>query len=241
MLLLGFAVGVFPVVAWQIIRNIMIKIFRYALPSLESQLALDCLDGLTVWHEARLEEEDIENVPNMATADIVSLLVSTRLPADRIVDWVDQAILLTYLGPDQASNSDCNSARHTAGAPRYSDGQRVVEHGEVNAGSGRIRRVRRGDRGRVWSGGDSLAAVVDPDKQQPLSRLALAWNGRRGARSTRKNQLQIAPGLRSARAHPPMRPRRPGDHRRHRIELPKDHQYESVTGPVSRESSRACC
>jgi hypothetical protein len=113
MLLLGFAVGVFPVVAWQIIRSIMSKIFRYALPSLESQLALNCLDGLTVWHEARLEEEDIENVPNMATADIVSLLISTRLPADRIVDWVDQAILLTYLGPDQASNSDCNSARHT--------------------------------------------------------------------------------------------------------------------------------
>ena len=112
MLLLGFAVGVFPVVVWQIIRNIMIKIFRYALPSLDSQLPLDCLDGLTVWHEARLEEEDIENVPNMATADIVGLLVSTRLPPDRIVDWVDQAILLTYLGPNEASNSDSNNARH---------------------------------------------------------------------------------------------------------------------------------
>ena len=71
MLVLGFAVGVFPVVVWQIIRSMMIKIFKYALPSLESQLALDGLDGLTVWHEARLEEEDIENVPNMATADVV--------------------------------------------------------------------------------------------------------------------------------------------------------------------------
>jgi hypothetical protein len=83
LLLVGFAVGVFPVVAWQITRNIMVKIFRFALPSLQPEMALNCLDGLTVWHEARLEEEDIENVPNMATADIVSLLISTRFPADR--------------------------------------------------------------------------------------------------------------------------------------------------------------
>jgi hypothetical protein len=113
LLLLGFSVGVFPVVVWQIIRSLMIKIFKFTLPSLQSQLALDGLDGLTVWHESRLEEEDIENIPNMATADIVGLLVSTRFPADRIVDWVDQAILLTYLGSDQATDSECPSARRT--------------------------------------------------------------------------------------------------------------------------------
>jgi hypothetical protein len=89
----------------------MVKIFRFALPSLQPEMALNCLDGLTVWHEARLEEEDIENVPNMATADIVSLLISTRFPADRIVDWVDEAILLTYLGSSQVSKSEQNSAR----------------------------------------------------------------------------------------------------------------------------------
>jgi hypothetical protein len=64
-----------------------------------------------VWHEARLEEEDIENIPNMATADIVSLLVCTRIPADRIVDWIDQAILLTYLGPNQSYESNLNNPR----------------------------------------------------------------------------------------------------------------------------------
>lgn len=111
LLLIGFAVGVFPVVAWQITRNLMVKVFRFALPSLQPEMALDCLDGLTVWHEARLEEEDIENVPNMATADIVSLLISTRFPADRIIDWVDEAILLTYLGPNQVSKSQQGSAR----------------------------------------------------------------------------------------------------------------------------------
>jgi hypothetical protein len=65
-----------------------------------SRLRLSDLDGLTVWHEARLEEEDIENIPNMATAEIVDLMLSTRFPPDRIIDWVDQAILFTHLGPD---------------------------------------------------------------------------------------------------------------------------------------------
>jgi hypothetical protein len=64
-----------------------------------------------VWHETRLEEEDIENVQNMATADIVDLLVDTRIPAGRVIDWIDQAILLTQLGPDEATNSDPSSAR----------------------------------------------------------------------------------------------------------------------------------
>ena len=111
LVLLGFVVGVFPMVAWQVIRGATAKAFHLALPSLQSRLPLDRIDGLTVWHEARLEEEDIENVPNMATADIVDLLVNTRLPAGRIIDWVDQAMLLTQLGPDEASNSSPQSAR----------------------------------------------------------------------------------------------------------------------------------
>jgi hypothetical protein len=58
------------------------------------------LDGLNVWHQTRLEEEDVESIPNMATADIVDLLLNTRIPPERIIDWVDQAILYTHLSQD---------------------------------------------------------------------------------------------------------------------------------------------
>jgi hypothetical protein len=47
----------------------------------------------------------------MATADVVDLLVNTRFPAGRVIDWIDQAILLTYLGPDEAGNDRPDSAR----------------------------------------------------------------------------------------------------------------------------------
>ena len=72
------------------------------VPSLRSGQPVTDLDGLTVWHETRLEEEDIENVPNMATVDMAGMLVSTPYSAERVIDWVDQAILLTQLGPADA-------------------------------------------------------------------------------------------------------------------------------------------
>ncbi len=111
LLLLAFIVGVFPVVVWQVIRNLGQSLFQIVLPTLKSSLPLAELDGLTVWHESRLEEEDIENVPNMANADIVDLVVNTRFPANRVIDWVDQAILLTQLGPDDATRRDPGSTR----------------------------------------------------------------------------------------------------------------------------------
>ncbi len=77
---------------------------QVALPTMVSDLPVSDLDGLTVWHEARLEE-DIENIPNMATSDLVELLLNTRLPAERIVDWTDQAILYTQLGCDENGKS----------------------------------------------------------------------------------------------------------------------------------------
>jgi hypothetical protein len=38
-------------------------------------------------------------VPNMATTDIVELFLNTRIPPNRLIDWVDQAILYTHLSP----------------------------------------------------------------------------------------------------------------------------------------------
>src|SRR6266571_4504770 len=106
LLLVGFVIGVFPSLAWQFLQAALKKITfaGFFIPSLSSQLPISDLDGLTVWHEARLEEEDVENVPNMATADLVDLMRQTRFPPDRIIDWVDQAILFTHIGPEKTAS-----------------------------------------------------------------------------------------------------------------------------------------
>ncbi len=103
LLVASFAVGAFPLIVWQLIANVLKKLpgSMMALPNLEGTLPLSQIDGLSVWHEARLDEEDIENVPNMATADIVDLMLNTKISPTRIINWIDQAMLLMVL-PQQA-------------------------------------------------------------------------------------------------------------------------------------------
>ena len=100
LLFMSFVVGVFPPVLWQIVRDVSGRLLRLGkfVPSLDSDLPLNKLDGLTIWHATRLEEEDIDNAHNMANADIIALLVNTKMPPERIIDWVDQAILYTCVG-----------------------------------------------------------------------------------------------------------------------------------------------
>jgi hypothetical protein len=75
LLVWGFVFGVFPRVIWQIIESLFKKMAGFVVPSMTSQFPVSDLDGLTVWHEARLQEEDIENIPNMADADLVHLSI----------------------------------------------------------------------------------------------------------------------------------------------------------------------
>lgn len=107
LLVIGFVIGAFPPVVWQVIQATLKKFGpAFVLPTLQPEMPLSELDGLTVWHESRLEEEDIENVPNMATADMVELMLNTRFTPDRIVDWVDQSMLYTHLGPERQTSGE---------------------------------------------------------------------------------------------------------------------------------------
>lgn len=54
--------------------------------------------GVNVWKEYRLEEEGIEEVQNLATADVIELAVKTHYNVRTLLDWIDQAIVLTRFG-----------------------------------------------------------------------------------------------------------------------------------------------
>ena len=99
--ILSFAVGAFPLIIWQLVANVLKRLpgAFLALPNLAGTQPLSRVDGLSVWHEARLDEEDIENVPNLATADIVELMLNTKIAPNRIIDWIDQSMLLMVPPP----------------------------------------------------------------------------------------------------------------------------------------------
>ena len=44
-------------------------------------------------------EEGIEDMQNLATMNLVDVILHTRVPPGRLVDWTDQAFLLIHLEP----------------------------------------------------------------------------------------------------------------------------------------------
>jgi hypothetical protein len=67
------------------------------VPSLSPPYPLNQIDGLSVWYEARLLEEGIEDMQSLATANFVDVILHTRVPVGRLVDWVDQAHLYLHM------------------------------------------------------------------------------------------------------------------------------------------------
>jgi len=55
------------------------------------------IDRLSFWQADRLLEEDIENTQDLATKEIPGLLIRTRLGTQRILQWVDQALLCSQI------------------------------------------------------------------------------------------------------------------------------------------------
>jgi hypothetical protein len=96
---LAFMVGFFPLVGLQLLHRAVAGLFGWALPPLTSDHPLDALDGLNLWYEARLFEEGVEDMQNLATMNLVEVVLHTRVPTGRLIDWIDQAHLLLALGP----------------------------------------------------------------------------------------------------------------------------------------------
>jgi hypothetical protein len=94
---IAFLIGFFPLAGMQAIQRFAATALRVAVPSLSPPYPLNQIDGLSVWYEARLLEEGIEDMQSLATANFVDVILHTRVPVGRLVDWVDQAHLYLHL------------------------------------------------------------------------------------------------------------------------------------------------
>ena len=94
---IAFVVGFFPLVAMQALNRAAALGLRVVVPTLTTEYPLSQLDGLNIWYEARLIEEGIEDMQNLVTANLVDVILHTKVPVGRLVDWVDQAYLYTHL------------------------------------------------------------------------------------------------------------------------------------------------
>lgn len=110
---LAFAIGVFPYLGWQVLQALIKIPVQIAIPTLQRKRPLENLDGLGIWYESRLLEEGIEDMENLATANLVDVVLNTRIPVDRLIDWVDQSLLYLHLGriKDEGGEEDHSKLR----------------------------------------------------------------------------------------------------------------------------------
>jgi hypothetical protein len=93
----AFIIGFFPLVGMQALQRFAAAALRIVVPSGTPAYPLNQLDGLSIWYESRLLEEGIEDMQSLATANLVDVILHTRVPVGRLVDWVDQAHLYLHL------------------------------------------------------------------------------------------------------------------------------------------------
>jgi hypothetical protein len=93
----AFVVGIFPIIALQALQRVVATVLRVVVPQLTPDYPLNQIDGLNIWYESRLLEEGIEDMQNLATANLVDVILHTRVPVGRLIDWVDQAALYIHL------------------------------------------------------------------------------------------------------------------------------------------------
>jgi len=108
----AFVVGFFPLVGMQALQRCAAGALRVAVPSLSQPYPLNQIDGLTIWYEARLLEAGIEDMQSLVTANLVDVLLHTRVPVGRLVDWVDQAHLYLQLDRIERGRFEQWLARH---------------------------------------------------------------------------------------------------------------------------------
>jgi len=103
-LALAFLTGIVPDTALYRIREFVRAAggSRRGMNSLFEPLPLTNLDGIDLYDRARLETEGVTNIEALAHHDLVDLMIQTRIPVARLVDWTDQAILYLHLGVDAA-------------------------------------------------------------------------------------------------------------------------------------------
>jgi hypothetical protein len=138
-LAVAFIIGFFPLVGIQFLQRVTSKALHLVVPQVTSDYPLDQLDGLNLWYEARLIEEGVEDMQNLTTMNLVDVILHTRVPPGRLVDWTDQAFLLIHLDKTDRAELDKQREAWRNSGPRQEAG--AAAHAEPCAESGALARL----------------------------------------------------------------------------------------------------
>ena len=199
---IAFMVGFFPVIAFQALQRAAAVTLRVFVPQLTPDYPLNQLDGLNVWYEARLVEEGIEDMQNLATANLVDVILHTRVPVGRLVDWVDQAKLYLHLDRAERGYHERRLVRARE-KPPVNDSRRTPADQQPAEGDGQAQPAPTlADTGKAPS--DQPSAPGDVHAYDPLVHGSLSPHNRAGTKTrVALRQLGIRTATDLLKAFPP--------------------------------------
>jgi hypothetical protein len=172
----AFVIGFFPLVGMQALQRFTAAALRSVVPSGTPAYPLNQIDGLSMWYESRLLEEGIEDMQSLATANLVDVILHTRVPVGRLVDWVDQAHL--YLHLDRMDRGWLDRTLHgDKGDAPQADDEVAAQEGHVLQGSVKAN-SRAGTRTRTLLRQLGIRKATDLLKAFPPDRMGsdVAWD-----------------------------------------------------------------
>ena len=150
------------------------------LDALVEEQPLTELEGIDIYDRARLEEEGVTNVEALAHHDLVELMLRTRIPVPRLIDWVDQAILYLHLG---GRTPDARRARETLRLNGIRTGSDLLnawhERDSVGEGVHPLADLLETTEGKP----SRLELIVEAIEDEEWTELLLNWHRRRGLKA----------------------------------------------------------
>ena len=120
----AFTIGIFPESALTLIQDYVNKLTAKRRGQDPDLFSLTKLEGMNLYDQARLMEEGIENIENLAHHNLMELIVRTRIPTARLVDMFDQSILYLHIG--QEGGGDSSGENNEVGANAEIDNMRSL-------------------------------------------------------------------------------------------------------------------
>ena len=94
-----FIAGMMPDETFVYLRH-KLGVFSTDVEGAAPQLPLEMIEGINAFNKTRLSEVDVDDVQNLAEANLVELLLKTPFSPYKLVDWIAQAKLVLCFGHD---------------------------------------------------------------------------------------------------------------------------------------------
>ena len=181
-LAVAFVIGFFPLVGIQFLQRTTSKVLHLVVPPISSEYPLDQLDGLNLWYDARLAEEGVEDMQNLTTMNLVDVILHTRVPPGRLVDWTDQAFPVDSPGqdrPERVGGAAARAEQAAAKAGRRGGHPSTAMRGARSSGAAQPTPGRHPDRhglaqGLLEGGTAAVRLPAGAGLRPPARRSALA-------------------------------------------------------------------